>query len=109
MFKKCIWFLFISIILAGCATPSSTTSNTKVERGLGESVSDTALAMRVKTRLVKNSEINAAKIDVDAYKGEVTLNGEVFSSHEKATAIRIAKDTPGVRKVISRLIVVQGR
>ena len=108
MFKKYIWFIFASLILAGCATASSTT-NTKVERGFGESVSDSALNTRIKTRLVKNSEINAGKIDVDVYKGEVTLNGEVFSNHEKATAIRVTKETPGVRKVISRLRVVQGR
>lgn len=108
IFEKYIWFLFASLILAGCVTSSSTT-NTKVERGIGESVSDTALAARVKTRLVKNSEINAGKIDVDVYKGEVTLNGEVFSNHEKATAIRITKETPGVKKVISKLRVVQGR
>ncbi len=110
MLKRGVWLLFISLVLSGCVTtPSTGNPDTKVERGFGESISDSALAAKVKARLIKNSEINAGKIDVDAYKGEVTLNGEVFSAHEKKTAIRIAKETAGVRKVISRLMVVQGR
>ncbi len=106
MSKRVVWLFFFLLVLSGCVTTPSTT---KVERGFGESISDSALAAKVKARLIKNSEINAGKIDVDAYKGEVILNGEVFSTHEKKTAIRIAKETAGVRKVISNLRVVQGR
>ena len=73
------------------------------ERTLTETVDDQALAVQVRLALSLNKELKGADIKVDAFKREVTLSGEAPKPAQKALAVQIAKDTPGVSGVTDRI------
>lgn len=70
---------------------------------VGETIDDATITTRVKTSLLNDPAVAGLKIDVDTFKGVVTLSGAVKSRQEEQTAIRIARGTPGVKDVKSTL------
>jgi hyperosmotically inducible protein len=74
----------------------------------GQVLDDAAITAAVKTRLMADSVVGALKIDVDTKDGVVSLNGPVKSQTEKDTAIRIARETSGVKEVRDNLVVQSG-
>ena len=75
------------------------------ERSAGETIDDQVLVTRVKTKLLADAQVSGMAINVDSYKGMVTLKGFVKSHHEADRAIELAKEVNGVKSVKSRLIV----
>ena len=74
-------------------------------REFGSSVSDATMTARVKSRLIGNSNVHAAKIDVDTKDHVVTLSGRVTSSSEKSLAEQLARNTTEVKAVHNNLVV----
>jgi osmotically-inducible protein OsmY len=74
-------------------------------RSLGETITDASISMNVKGRLLEDPLVKGLKIDVDTREGVVFLTGSVGSDQEKETAIRLAKETVGVREVKANLTV----
>ncbi len=72
-------------------------------RSLGEHIDDAGITMRVKARLLDDPQVKGSAIDVDTRNGVVFLTGSVRTAIEKDTAIRIAKETQGVRDVQANL------
>jgi hyperosmotically inducible periplasmic protein len=73
---------------------------------VGETIDDATITTRVKTALLNDAEIGtsgAFKIDVDTFKGVVTLSGAVKSADERDRAIAIARKIKGVTDVKSTL------
>ncbi len=68
-------------------------------------LSDSEITASVKTKLLADKTVGGLKIDVDTDHGVVTLTGPVTSATEKSTALRLAKETKGVKKVVSKLTV----
>jgi hyperosmotically inducible protein len=66
---------------------------------------DPGITAAVKTKLLADPAVSGLKIDVDTNAGVVTLSGRVTSNTEKATAIRIARETDGVKSVTDMLTV----
>ena len=66
---------------------------------------DPGITAAVKTKLLADPAVAGLKIDVDTSAGVVTLSGRVSSGAEKATAIRIARETDGVKSVTDMLTV----
>ena len=66
---------------------------------------DPGLTMAVKTALLADPMVRGLKIDVDTANGVVTLNGEVQSQGEKDQALKLARETEGVKSVTDRLTV----
>ncbi len=77
-------------------------------RSIGEVVDDAAITAAVKTKLMADTVVGALKIDVDTKNGVVSLNGPVRSQAEKDTALRIARETSGVKDVRDNLVVQNG-
>ena len=69
------------------------------DRTLGESVDDKKLEVQVHLALSLNRKLTGQNFDVKAFKREVTISGEVATAEQKALAVSIAKDTPGVSAV----------
>ena len=73
----------------------------------GEKVGEVADNARIVTvvngKLVADSELSALKINVDADKGVVTLNGTVASADLVGKAVALSLDTNGVSQVVSLL------
>ena len=67
------------------------------------SQTDAGITTNVKTKLAADDTVKAYKVDVDTRNGVVTLSGDVQSAAAKEQAIRIARQTDGVRDVVDQL------
>ena len=66
---------------------------------VGETIDDTTTTTRVKTALLNDPAVGGLRIDVDTFKGVVTLSGRVKSQTEKAQAMELARRIDGVTEV----------
>ena len=78
-------------------------------RDAGNAISDAAITTAVKSKFLADSKVGGLKIDVDTNDGVVTLNGDVNSAAEKAEAMRLARDTDGVKSVRDNLTIKSSR
>ena len=75
------------------------------DRTAGETVSDQLLVTRVKSTLIADSDVPGLSINVDSYKGEITLRGYVTSEEVAAKAVHLASQVNGVKSVVSKLVI----
>jgi osmotically-inducible protein OsmY len=66
---------------------------------VGETIDDTAITTRVKTAMLNDPAVGGLRIDVDTFKGVVTLSGRVKNQAERDQAISLARRTSGVVEV----------
>jgi len=69
----------------------------------GEAISDAAITTAVKSKFLADTSTPGLKIDVDTKDGVVTLNGTVRSKAEVDRAMTLARETNGVKRVVSNL------
>ena len=72
-------------------------------KSVGETVDDATITTRVKTSLLNDPDVAGLKIDVDTFKGVVTLSGAVKTAAERDKAIGLARKIGGVTDVKSTL------
>lgn len=95
-----------------------TIATAAADRGLGDSAaatagrvgdvaSDAMITSSLKTKFLADPDVAALKIDVDTANGIVTLTGNVKTAAERDEALRIARETDGVKSVVDRLKVGQ--
>jgi hyperosmotically inducible protein len=77
-------------------------------KSVGETIDDATISTRVKTALLNDPEVGGLRIDVDTFKGVVTLSGAVKTAAERDKAIGIAKRIGGVTDVKSTLQIQPG-
>jgi hyperosmotically inducible protein len=77
-------------------------------RTVGVSIDDADTTLRVKNRLLEDPLVHGLKIDVDTRDGVVYLTGSVGSEPEKEQAIKLARETKGVKDVQANLTVGKG-
>ena len=70
---------------------------------VGDTVSDSALTAKIKSKMVFDDNVTARGIDVDTSGTIVTLTGVVRSADERDRAVRLARETKGVTKVVDKL------
>jgi hyperosmotically inducible protein len=70
---------------------------------VGDTVSDSALTAKIKSKMVLDDDVTARGIDVDTSGTIVTLTGVVRSADERDRAVRLARETKGVTKVVDKL------
>ncbi len=91
-----------------------TIATAAADRGLGDAAaatagrvsevaSDAMITSSLKTKFLADPDVAALKIDVDTMNGIVTLTGNVKTAAERDEALRIARDTEGVKSVVDRL------
>jgi hyperosmotically inducible protein len=74
---------------------------------VGDVASDAMITSSLKTKFLADPDVAALKIDVDTTNGIVTLTGNVKTAAERDEALRIARETEGVKSVVDRLKVGQ--
>ena len=62
-------------------------SSTACGKTVGDTIDDTTITTRVKTAMLNDPAVGGLRIDVDTFKGAVTLSGRVKSQAEKEQAI----------------------
>jgi osmotically-inducible protein OsmY len=73
---------------------------------IGETIDDTTITTRVKTAMLNDPAVGGLRIDVDTYKGVVTLSGRVKSQGEHDQALALARKVDGVTEVKDALQVI---
>jgi len=73
------------------------------DENVGDLTANAVLTSKVKTQLLADTTISGLKIDVDSRDGIVTLTGTVSSGTQKTRALRIARETEGVKSVVDEL------
>ncbi|WP_324100628.1 BON domain-containing protein [Noviherbaspirillum sp.] len=89
--------LCLALLLGACAPgPNS--------RSTGQALDDASITTRVKTQIAKNESFGKAMaIDVDTYRGVVSLSGFVDNTQQASEAVKTAKQVAGVERVINNL------
>lgn len=92
----CLSIVFATMITA-CAP-------TETSRGTGQVVDDASVTTRVKTKIAQTAGLGEAMaVNVDTYRGVVSLAGFVDSAEQMQLALQAARDVPGVVSVKNNL------
>jgi hyperosmotically inducible periplasmic protein len=87
--------LVVPVLLSACG------------KSVGGAIDDATITTRVKTALLNDPDVGGMRgglrIDVDTFKGVVTLSGAVRTAEERDKAIAIARKINGVVDVKSTL------
>ena len=73
---------------------------------VGETIDDTTITTRVKTAMLNDPTVGGLRIDVDTFKGVVTLSGRVKTQAEKDQAVSLARKIDGVTDVKDALQII---
>jgi osmotically-inducible protein OsmY len=93
--KTTVLAMFVAApLVAGCG------------KTIGETIDDTTITTRVKTAMLNDPNVGGTAIDVDTYKGVVTLSGRVKSQAEHDQAITLARQVDGVSQVKDALQII---
>ena len=86
--------------VAGYAAEKSMTQSVK------ENVSDSVITTKIKAEFAKDKTVSAMHVKVDTDdKGVVTLSGNAKSKAEADHAVKIARDTQGVKSVTNDIVI----
>ncbi|MBX7143454.1 MAG: BON domain-containing protein [Oligoflexia bacterium] len=80
---------------------------TQDDRTTKETLNDQFLVSAVKTKLIATKKVPALDVNVDAFKGTITLRGALRSEEQVQLALDAARSVGGVKAVESKLVVVQ--
>lgn len=93
---------------AGLAQDRPTTAGEKAKQTTSKAtqvVEDPAITAAVKSKLLADKTVSGLKIDVDTKDGVVTLNGSADTRAEAQRAVKLARATKGVKRVVNNLTV----
>lgn len=97
--KHPIYFFSIifALFLSACAP-------TQTSRSTGQTIDDAAITARVKTEIAQTQGLGeAVAVNVDTYRGVVSLAGFVDNEQQRRNAEQAAKRVTGVEKVFNNL------
>jgi osmotically-inducible protein OsmY len=72
-------------------------------KSVGETIDDATITTGVKTSLLNDLDVGGLRIDVDTFKGVVTLSGAVETAAQRDKAMALARKIGGVTDVKSTL------
>jgi osmotically-inducible protein OsmY len=72
-------------------------------KSVGETIDDATITTSVKTSLLNDPDVGSLRIDVDTFKGVVTLSGAVETAAQRDKAMALARKIGGVTDVKSTL------
>lgn len=96
----------------GAATPGrNRTAQMEAQAGkaahtVSEFLSDAELTGKIRSKMALDDSVRAHTIGVSTTDGVVTLEGTISSAAEHDRAVRLARDTKGVKRVVDHLKVV---
>jgi len=72
-------------------------------KSVADTIDDATISTHVKTALLNDPVVGGLRIDVDTFKGVVTLSGRARTKEEEAKAVALARKVGGVTDVKSSL------
>jgi hyperosmotically inducible periplasmic protein len=97
-----------AVMTAGYATAQTATQEAKDKtKSAAEqtktTMTDAEITSAVKSKLLADTTVGGLKLDVDTEHGVVTLSGPVHSAAERTQALKLARETKGVKSVKNNL------
>ena len=86
--------------------PRGAAHDDRCGKTIGETIDDTTITTRVKTSMLNDPAVSGTGVDVDTYKGVVTLSGRVKSQAEHDQALALARKVDGVTDVKDALQII---
>ena len=111
-FQVCLSFMLLGQF-TGCAVVAAGLGAgagyyvAKDDREPKEILSDAGITASITAKYIQDREVSALNINVDTRGGVVTLYGSVASSAIEDRAIALASEVSGVKKIISKITVVE--
>lgn len=107
MVNKNTIFLFLPLLLSGCAVPlvggiGAVGLSAVEDRGIGGVASDQALWAKLNYEL-SNELSDFTGIEITVYKGRVLFTGTAANKQVKAHAVQIAQNVSGVKQIINHM------
>ena len=106
--KKTLKYIAMGLLATTVTVTTLTTtgcSHSPYKRSSGEYLDDQTLTARVKSALFADPNVSGFQVNVDSYKGVVSLSGFVDTAAQKARAEDVARQVNGVRQVQNNLSV----
>ena len=72
-------------------------------KSVGETIDDATSTAQIRSSRLNDPQVAGLKIDVDTFKGVVTLSGAVKTAAERDKAVALARQVKGVTDVKSTL------
>lgn len=94
-----------NLSVAAPATAQGAAPSAAAPGAVVQTIDDAAITAAVKSKLLADTTVGGLKIDVDTKDGVVSLTGPVKSQTEKDAAVRIARETSGVKDVQANLTI----
>ncbi len=116
MNKKIISLVALSLTCAGVTGCLAAAAGAGAEAGYvasqegrsaSETINDQRITASVKTKLLADPNVSGLDINVDTFKGAVSLKGVVSKEREVTQAIQLAKSVSGVTSVTPKLVVMR--
>ena len=89
----------------GAALFSTGCAGSATKESTGEYIDNSAVTAKVKSAFASDDVVKAREINVDTFRGTVSLSGFVATEAEKSRAERIAASVEGVREVRNNITV----
>jgi osmotically-inducible protein OsmY len=86
---------FVAALLAGSGVVSGCSST----QTASTQADDALITAKVKSKLAADPEVSAMNLNVSTSEGEVTLTGRVKTENARREAVKLARDTEGVKDV----------
>lgn len=104
--KKTLKYIALGLLATTVTMGTITTtgcSSGQTKRSSGEYLDDQTLTARVKSALFSDPNVSGFQVNVDSYRGTVSLSGFVDTAAQKARAEDVARQVNGVRQVQNNL------
>ena len=85
------------------AWPRAAVKAGNAANNVGDRMVESALTAKIKSKMALDDRVNSRAINVDTSGSVVTLSGVVRSADERVRAVRLARETHGISRVIDRL------
>lgn len=89
--------ILIVLMNLGCASLTGRTA--------GEIVDDSSITAAINVKIIEDAELKYLKININSFRGHVTLTGTVPNKHAEERLIKIANNVRGVKSVKANLII----
>jgi len=95
--KRLLTLILLLAFACSCASMTGRTA--------GEIVDDSSITTAINVKIIEEPELKYLKINVDTFRGHVTLTGTAPSAQAEQRLIELASGVRGVKSVKSNLII----
>jgi len=107
--KKHIGYMVLAAALVSVPLLNTGCAVTRGQQSAGRYIDDKTITAKVKTALLRDSQVKGTQVNVTTLNGAVQLSGFVESQPEKDRAGELARQIEGGHQVYNNLVVQTGR